>query len=568
MKRISIFLTIVLTVGLMPIAVGAKIILVPDDSSTIQAGINGCIEGDTILVARGVYYETINFLGKNITVVSEYVFDQDIETIDSTIIDGSGTSSVVTFNSREDTTARIHGFTIRNGNSYWAGGILCDSSSPTIMQNVITENICRWGGSGISCYHAADPVIRENRISCNNAGWGGGIACDSSSPTIIENLITDNLGAFGGGGIFCVRSSPTISNNVIANNRTEMAIGGGGICCFGSYPTISGNRIARNNTASYGGGIYCQSSFIFNNLIVDNVASEDGGGICCNGAALCNNTVAYNFASGKGGGVCCMGSSPHLYNNIIVSNIDGEGIACDPSASPWIHHNDVWNNADGNFAGCPPHVGDTTWGVNRNGTACDSCHNIVQNPLFAALEGDSFFLGQIEAGQADQSPCVDAGSASAESLGLSKYTTRTDSIADIGFTDLGYHYPWLVEVGIEEEYMDRKTQNEVILQSYPNPFNLQTSISYALAEPSNVSIKIHNLLGQEIRVLVNEFQHLGIHLVIWDGRDNSGKKVPSGPYFLRLQAHPYGSVTHTGLGTHAGLGTREHIATRKLSVTR
>ena len=65
----------------------AKIIHVPNDSSTIQAGINGASGGDTVLVSKGLYYERINFLGKGILVASNFIFDQDTNTIDSTIID-------------------------------------------------------------------------------------------------------------------------------------------------------------------------------------------------------------------------------------------------------------------------------------------------------------------------------------------------------------------------------------------------------------------------------------------------------------------------------------------------
>ncbi|MCP4412163.1 MAG: hypothetical protein GY808_06300, partial [Gammaproteobacteria bacterium] len=55
----------------------AGIINVPADQSTIQAGINAAINGDTILVADGTYIENINYIGKAITVSSQYVMDGD-----------------------------------------------------------------------------------------------------------------------------------------------------------------------------------------------------------------------------------------------------------------------------------------------------------------------------------------------------------------------------------------------------------------------------------------------------------------------------------------------------------
>jgi len=77
------------------------------------------------------------------------------------------------------------------------------------------------------------------------------------------------------------------------------------------------------------------------------------------------------------------------------------------------------------------------------------------------------------------------------------------------------------------------------LQSYPNPFNLKTIIYFALPEDSKVNLKVYNVLGQEIKVLLENFQHLGSHEVIWDGKDNLGKEAPSGVYFLKFNAWEY-----------------------------
>lgn len=73
-------------------------------------------------------------------------------------------------------------------------------------------------------------------------------------------------------------------------------------------------------------------------------------------------------------------------------------------------------------------------------------------------------------------------------------------------------------------------------QNFPNPFNPTTLIRWQLAKASEVQLKIFNLLGQEVRTLVNEKQEGGSHSVIWDGRDDAGNLVASGIYVYRFQA--------------------------------
>ena len=121
MKRPFVFCIAILCLFVARPAEG-KIIHVPADSSTIQAGINGAVDGDTVLVTRGHYYERIDFLGRGVLVASNFIFDHDAATIDSTIMDadtsvlGSDSAgSVVVFDSRSDTNSAIVGFTIQNG---------------------------------------------------------------------------------------------------------------------------------------------------------------------------------------------------------------------------------------------------------------------------------------------------------------------------------------------------------------------------------------------------------------------------------------------------------------------
>ena len=72
-------------------------------------------------------------------------------------------------------------------------------------------------------------------------------------------------------------------------------------------------------------------------------------------------------------------------------------------------------------------------------------------------------------------------------------------------------------------------------QNYPNPFNPMTTISYRLPKTAVVTLRIYNLLGQQVRTLVDEVEKPGYYTAQWDGRDEQGMDLPSGVYFYRLR---------------------------------
>lgn len=89
---------------------------------------------------------------------------------------------------------------------------------------------------------------------------------------------------------------------------------------------------------------------------------------------------------------------------------------------------------------------------------------------------------------------------------------------------------------VEEQEDENTPYSFSLSQNYPNPFNPTTNIEFELPRPSLVRIEIFNILGQKVRILVDDHMKAGHKLVDWDGKDKNGNDVSSGIYFCRLQA--------------------------------
>jgi len=74
-----------------------------------------------------------------------------------------------------------------------------------------------------------------------------------------------------------------------------------------------------------------------------------------------------------------------------------------------------------------------------------------------------------------------------------------------------------------------------IFPCYPNPFNSSTRIAYTLPSPSDVQLRVYDLMGWEVATLFEGRQMAGNHQTLWDGRNSLGAPVSSGVYFVRLE---------------------------------
>ena len=245
---------------------------------TVQAGIDAAAAaGGEVWVAQGTYNERIalrafDYLYGGFAGTETRRNQRDFKT-NKTILDGQQGGSVVTATACGYQLGCIDGFTIRNGtgtllNNYrHGGGIYCSASSLIISNNTISGNDVNFDGGGIYCSYSF-PIIANNTISQNIASIsGGGISCSSSSPTISNNNIEGNNANIGA-GISCLdSSSPRIVNCMIIANFTY-SDSVGGLYCNSSSPTIANNIIIFNATGiyNYSGTPVLRSNCVFNSI--------------------------------------------------------------------------------------------------------------------------------------------------------------------------------------------------------------------------------------------------------------------------------------------------------------
>jgi hypothetical protein len=79
-------------------------------------------------------------------------------------------------------------------------------------------------------------------------------------------------------------------------------------------------------------------------------------------------------------------------------------------------------------------------------------------------------------------------------------------------------------------------------QNYPNPFNPETNIEVQLPENGWTVLKVYDILGRDVKTLVNREMPAGSHILVWDGANSEGRPVPSGVYIYRLTTSKFVSV--------------------------
>jgi parallel beta-helix repeat protein len=343
-------------------------IIVPDQYSTIQEAIDNAVDGDTISVRAGTYYEHV-VVSKTVSIVGEDA--------SATIIDGNGTGNVFAVNKN---SVNITGFTVQNsGRTLGNAGLRFDNVGLcSISGNSICDNFAGiWFEESSRNLIAANDIIaniddgivfnysHNNTVSANNIAFHeyfGIVVNWSHNNTICYNNVTQTLGPSHGDGINLWNSSHNniFENHVEENNRYGIRVEG-----QSNNNTISGNRIGN---CLAGLQLYDSSNF---NLIYNNDIAQCSNGIDVYNsryAEIFNNTIAHNYGSDWNAGVrlesagytvihdneildnwrgiLLYASSPYVsvYGNNVTSNEYGIRVAMGGSSYVNVSGNLVANN--------------------------------------------------------------------------------------------------------------------------------------------------------------------------------------------------------------------------------
>lgn len=441
---------------LLPVLSSAATLQVPSAYPTIQDAINGAKEYDEIWVAPGTYIENIDYLGKEIRIIST-------SGPNVTIIDGNRTGSVVTFSDATSPTSApmLQGFSIQNGSGQlfsgliMGGGVLCLNASAQILDNKITGNTAELG-AGITVYsNVAAPRVSGNHISYNYTSGtasqrGGGIYW-LGHLDITHNIFLQNF-AGSGGGLYGVGDG-VISDNKFLNN--SVANMGGGIVIHDSSKPEVKNNFFKENTSAYGGAICCRmaaSPILNQNIMNKNLATMKGGGVYCaahSKVQIRQSQFIENTAGLLGGGVSgTLSSSIDVSNSLFFKNTADKGGAMDSDlgdyklwgcslANNWVTtsagainlknaqatvvNSILWENGPSAIQGSAKiSFSNVQYGFPGTG-------NINTNPLFRDLDNGDLHLTY-------PSPCRDTGS---NNSAYGSFDFENDARIAGGKTDMG-----------------------------------------------------------------------------------------------------------------------------------
>ena len=448
-----------------------SVIYVPFQQPTIQAGVDAAANGDTVLVAPGIYSGDGN---RDISVTNKGVIVKSMAGPDSTIIDCEGglSGDHRGFEIYTDYPTQIDGFLIRNGyHVIFGSAVRIMNGTAFVLANVIAN------------------CIFENNHGCN------GVVSNESGKTlqIINSCFRDNedTGFYGSGNIH-------IDNCTFLRNHNSIgaAIGGGGDI------EIMNTRFS-TNTAGFGGAIQwsgslrCEGCTFDGNTSTEFSSNVGGGALFVDGSIeIINCTGNGNAGAHDGSFVYCSGESHIVLTNTIISySRIMQPFHIGDSATIELTCCDIYGNAGGDW------VGALSGYASINGNMC-------VDPLFCDTATNNY-------GLMDISPCAPTNNSCNQLIGAYGITCAIPIVNGFGIenqvtTNITFHEPtfhWTyysgmelpedsveVAVGTDPEWTQADMWN-------PEPFvGPDTSIKYAglpLADGTTyyLRLRVHNGLA-------------------------------------------------------------------------
>ena len=321
----------------------AEVRRVPEQYVTITAAIAASYDGDVVEVGPGTYAEGLNFGGREITVRST-------AGAATTIVDPVS-GRCLTATGQKGAAARLEGFTLRGGSADNGGGVYVSSSSPVLVNCVITGNE-------------------------STSNEGGGVYVASGSPKLVGCTVSQNLAGVYGGGVYLASGSLVLENCVVSGNELTYPYDGYGAGIYaasGMTVTITGGAIRGNRGGASGAGIYGGTLSITGCAIESNVLTVSsgggGGGISNAAVTMTGGSVSLNDSTGRGG---ALNSVTGQISNCVLSGNSSVG-----------NGGAVWSSGTLSLTGCTVEQNDAggyggTWYVN-GGTATLQTSQVKNN---------------------------------------------------------------------------------------------------------------------------------------------------------------------------------------------
>ena len=488
--------------------------------ATIQYGIGAASDGDTVVIYEGVYYEEIDAGNRELTIGSLFMFDNNNESIiENTILDGENSHRLYNLDNAQ---VSLIGMTMQNGYAEnWGGAII--------------------GGSG-------DLTIRNCRFTENYAGISGGVMDLNGDNLIISNSVFYNNSSARASVINVGNSTNTertinvsIKESVFRANTGERR---GAINVWGSDTTLINNcEFIENISGRYGGGFIVHDTKyleIDSCIIKDNKSLRGGGGglniWSIDGGIISNSIFSGNIVMDttetdtfRGGGIHLWADATLTIRNCTITNNTAPlagAIAIKHNSHCTIVNSIIWGNGSTNQIG----IYDDLFDEDTTSTLNISFSNLQYGIDSIFVDEMSYIDGYDESSMLNSSPLFCNPDSSDYTLAENSPCIGTgENGANMGAFGIGCE----AILSIDKDVIPLQY---VLHQNYPNPFNPITTLRYDLPENSYVNVTVYDMLGREIRTLVNTTQDAGFKSVRWDATNNQGNPVSAGVYLYKIQA--------------------------------